>query len=76
MAQLVLRSPKAVVIVSMKVRHSSEDIFFNLMAEAGFTVRDTLVLPLPGDDSEGGDTIDVTLFCAQDFLSMSTFSKK
>lgn len=72
-AQLVLRSFKAAVMVSMKVRHSSEDVFFALMAEAGFIVEKKLALPLPGDYSIDEDTVDVFLFRADSQLSMKSF---
>jgi hypothetical protein len=46
----------------MKVRHSSEHIFFDLMAEAAFSIENTTNLPLPGDDGESEETIDVFHF--------------
>ena len=46
---LVALSPDAYVIVSMKVRHSSEAVFFDLMAEAGFEIIEQVSIPLPDD---------------------------
>src|ERR1700734_3176668 len=38
LAVLVKRSSKAIVVVAMKVRHSSEAVFFDLMSESGFII--------------------------------------
>ncbi|KAF2200011.1 hypothetical protein GQ43DRAFT_374867 [Delitschia confertaspora ATCC 74209] len=61
-SQLVTLSPKAKVIVAMKVRHSSEEVFFTLMAEANFVVESKFVLPLHGDDEDSEEAVDVFLF--------------
>jgi hypothetical protein len=45
----------SLVLLAMKVRHDSELIFFELMAQSGFVVLEKLVLPmvvLGGDDQE------------------------
>lgn len=44
---LVTQSPKALVIVSMKVRHESELIFFDLMKQVGLNQLSEVKLPLP-----------------------------
>jgi predicted nicotinamide N-methyase len=44
---LVERSPKAVVLVAMKIRHDAELVFFDLMKEAGFIIDGEICLPLP-----------------------------
>ncbi len=43
------------VVVAMKVRHESEMVFFGLMEEGGFVVKEKGVVPLPvlgGEDEE------------------------
>lgn len=45
---VVLSSRKEVVVLlAMKVRHDSEMVCFDLLAQAGFVVREKAVLPLP-----------------------------
>lgn len=44
-----------VVLLAMKVRHDSEMIFFELMDEGGFVIKEKCALPLPvlgGEDEE------------------------
>ena len=41
------RSPKASILVSMKVRHPSESIFFALMDDAGFRIAEEARLLMP-----------------------------
>jgi hypothetical protein len=41
----------------MKMRHDSERVFFDLMAEAGFRETDSLEYPLPGDVEVGEDSV-------------------
>lgn len=50
-------SPQARIAIAMKMRHSSEEVFFDLMAEAGFTKIKTLEYPLPGDMEIGEETV-------------------
>ena len=38
-----------IVAIAMKMRHDSEKVFFDLMAEAGFNETAMLEWPLPGD---------------------------
>lgn len=38
---------EVVVLLAMKVRHDSEMVCFDLLAEAGFVVREKAVLALP-----------------------------
>ena len=45
LSALVALSPDAHVVVSMKVRHSSEAVFFGLMAEAGFEIVEHVSIP-------------------------------
>lgn len=51
---LVEKAPKSIVLLSMKVRHESELVFFELMQEANFVQKPPLKLVLPelGSDSE------------------------
>lgn len=57
MSRLVNRSPSTVVAVAMKMRHSSEEVFFELMASAAFNKVRTILYPLPGDDEDAEDTV-------------------
>jgi hypothetical protein len=54
-------SVKTKVLVATKPRHSSERIFFDLMSEDGWSIREQTVLPLPLLDAEG-QTVEVYLF--------------
>jgi predicted nicotinamide N-methyase len=47
LAALIANSPAALIIVSMKVRHDSEAIFFDLMAGAGLVETDSVTIGLP-----------------------------
>jgi hypothetical protein len=61
-SRLVKISPNAVVVVAMKMRHSSEEIFFDLMSEAGFATTESIPFPLPGDEEEGEETVHVHIY--------------
>ena len=50
-------SPKVRVAIAMKMRHSSEEVFFNLMATAGFQPTAKLDYPLPGDVEAGEEIV-------------------
>ncbi|GAB7359485.1 hypothetical protein MBLNU230_g6130t1 [Neophaeotheca triangularis] len=50
---LIKRSPKAVIVVATKTRHSSESAFFDMMAQAGFVDDGKLRIPLPGIPGQG-----------------------
>lgn len=50
---LVVRSPKAVIAISTKTRHSSEAVFFDLMRNAGFVEAGSMRLKLPGIPGTG-----------------------
>lgn len=41
----------------MKLRHSSEEVFFDLMAAAGFQEITKLEYPLPGDTEVGEEIV-------------------
>lgn len=62
-------SPDALIVVSLKVRHDSEAIFFDLMASAGFLEAEHAAVPLPdqyrskiGQDLE---VVDVYVYRSQ-----------
>ncbi|KAF2810199.1 uncharacterized protein BDZ99DRAFT_387099 [Mytilinidion resinicola] len=59
---LVQRSPKAIVLVAMKVRHSSEAAFFDFMFDAGFVIGCQTALQVPGDEEKPTETVDVYVF--------------
>lgn len=53
-------SPNALIVVSLKVRHDSEAIFFDLMAGAGFVEAEHTAFPLPDRyRSETGQELEV-----------------
>lgn len=53
LAAILVRSPKAVIIVSTKTRHSSEAAFFDMMANAGFIQDGAIKVKLPGQPGDG-----------------------
>lgn len=55
LSDLNKRSPKSVVLVSTKVRHASESIFFELMEQAQFVKASHSILALPKDLSSDED---------------------
>lgn len=61
---LTARSPKAIIVLAMKVRHESEAIFFDLMNQGGFVKAITTQQPLPRDDAdfELASKIDIYIF--------------
>jgi hypothetical protein len=46
----------------MKVRHTSERVFFDLMSEAGFFTKRTISFPLPGDEETGEETVHLYVY--------------
>lgn len=44
---IITESPAALIIVSMKIRHDSEAVFFDLMAGAGFVEIESKTVQLP-----------------------------
>nr|OQO28359.1 hypothetical protein B0A51_04636 [Rachicladosporium sp. CCFEE 5018] len=50
---LLVRSPKAVVLVATKRRHPDEAVFFDLMQNAGLVLDCQTKVPLPGVMGEG-----------------------
>ena len=58
--------PAALILVSMKVRHDSEAVFFDLMAAAGFVVAEHSAITIPDQQraDSGGEleVVDVYVF--------------
>ena len=56
---ILLQSPGTLIIVSMKVRHSSEAVFFQLMSDAGLVSVEHAALTLPDDvRSQNGQELE------------------
>ncbi|GAB7349653.1 hypothetical protein MBLNU459_g0329t1 [Dothideomycetes sp. NU459] len=66
LALLLERSPKAVILLSTKVRHQSEALFWDLFGRKNFQLGGQMALPLPGEPGCGyGDSathVDVYAF--------------
>ena len=58
---LTLQSPKAIIIIAMKIRHSAELIFFKFMQSAGFVNLAKYCVVLPGTE-EDDDKVDIYYF--------------
>jgi predicted nicotinamide N-methyase len=65
LSALQKKSPKALILVAMKVRHSSEDVFFDLMKEALFIEASHMKLQLPVI-AEVGEKVEVYVFHGED----------
>ncbi|KAI4951292.1 hypothetical protein J4E91_004001 [Alternaria rosae] len=50
-------NPRVRIAIAMKMRHSSEEVFFKLMSDAGFLETDKMEFPLPGDVKVGEETV-------------------
>lgn len=61
LAALAAQKAGAVVAVAMKRRHPSEEVFFELMAEANFALSAQLALALPSDGA-GDEEVEVYEF--------------
>lgn len=61
---LTKRSPKAIIVLAMKVRHESESIFFDLMKKGDFVKASTTSQPIPRDDSDydSASKIDIYIY--------------
>lgn len=68
---LIKRSPKAVIVISTKVRHESEAMFWDLFHQRGFVQAGQTALPLPGEPGHGyGDSakqVDVYCYHGREF---------
>jgi SAM-dependent methyltransferase len=64
--RLIQRSPKAVILISTKVRHESEAMFWDLFHSKGFQRKSQTSLPVPGEPGYGyGDSataVDVYIY--------------
>ncbi|KAJ4300981.1 hypothetical protein N0V90_003070 [Kalmusia sp. IMI 367209] len=60
--QVATLSPTVTVAIAMKKRHSSEDVFFDLMSEANFQTIDTIGFPLPGDERAGEERVELYIY--------------
>jgi len=71
LSALVQRSPKAVILISTKVRHGSEAMFWDLFEQRGFIQAAKTALPLSGEPGHGyGDSatqVDVYVYHGKDF---------
>ena len=58
--------PAALIVVSMKVRHDSEAVFFDLMAAAGFVVAEHSAITLPDQQRANSgrelEVVDIYVF--------------
>jgi hypothetical protein len=62
MVRIAKKSPNVVVAIAMKMRHSSEEVFFDLMAKAGFEETGKVAIPLPGDEMVGEETVHLYVY--------------
>lgn len=64
LSALVKRSPKAIIVVAMKVRHESELIFFDYMKDASLVIESHVILPLPRNEewSDASEHVDLYVF--------------
>ena len=66
LAAVIERSPDAMVVVAMKVRHDSEAVFFDLMVKAGLIKAENYTIPLPdqqrADTEQALEAVDVYVF--------------
>ncbi|OJD20283.1 hypothetical protein ACJ73_08382 [Blastomyces percursus] len=58
---LVKISPSAIVLVALKKRHDSEEVFFDFIKNAGFEIDSRAVAPLPTFGSEN-ESVDIELY--------------
>lgn len=63
LSALVKRSPKAVIVIAMKVRHESENVFFEYMEDADLAIESRLELPLPRNEMWSAPSEHVDLYC-------------
>ncbi|KAF2142229.1 uncharacterized protein K452DRAFT_326694 [Aplosporella prunicola CBS 121167] len=61
---LTKRCPKAIVVLAMKVRHSSEAVFFDLLQQADIMTAASTWMAIPTDpgDYESAKKIDIYIF--------------
>lgn len=65
---LIKRSPAALVVVSMKVRHDSEAMFHQLIAEFGFVEEGHSAIKMPdksrADIEQALEVVDIYVYCS------------
>ncbi|KAF7442694.1 Methyltransf-16 multi-domain protein [Pyrenophora tritici-repentis] len=62
LVRLAESSPNVIVAIAMKMRHSSEQVFFGLMQRAGFVETAYLKFPLPGDVQVGEEMVHLHVY--------------
>ncbi|CAA9964631.1 Methyltransf-16 multi-domain protein [Pyrenophora teres f. maculata] len=62
LVRLAESSPNIIVAIAMKMRHSSEQVFFGLMQRAGFVETANLKFPLPGDVQVGEEMVHLHVY--------------
>lgn len=71
LAALIAKSPRAIILISTKVRHTSEALFHELAAKEGLVESSRIALPLPGIPGYGyGDSatqVDLYLFHGKNY---------
>ena len=55
-------SPHVLVIIALKRRHTSEEVFFDLMSGAQFANARVRKFPLPGDENAGEEEVEVYMY--------------
>ncbi|KAK2745879.1 hypothetical protein FQN57_003492 [Myotisia sp. PD_48] len=68
MAALVDQSPDASIIVGIKRRHDSEDIFFDLMRDANLGMHGKLAVPLLSSGASH-ETVNIEIYCFRQLRS-------
>lgn len=64
LTRLVKVNPEVVIAIAMKMRHSSEEVFFELMKDAGFMKTTKMEFPLPGDVEVGEEIVYLHVYKA------------
>ena len=66
LAAVIDKLPAALIVVSMKVRHDSEAVFFDLMAAAGLIIAEHSAITLPdqqrADSGQDLEVVDIYIF--------------
>ena len=75
LSAIILQSPETLIVVSMKVRHSSEAVFFELMLDAGTVSIGHDVIAIHDDvrERQGQELehVDIYTFCNGDTIPSS-----
>ncbi|KAG9196502.1 hypothetical protein G6011_01623 [Alternaria panax] len=64
LTRLVKVNPDVVIAIAMKMRHSSEEVFFELMENVGFMKIAKMEFPLPGDVEVGEEIVHLHVYKA------------